>query len=377
MKVSSPIRGATLLSFALALAAILLPGGAGAASVATGAVYTMTNSASGNAVIAYARAADGTLAQIATYATGGTGTGQPRLGSQNSVLLTPDHHWLFVANPGSDDVSVLAVAADGSLTLTDREPSNGDSPESVTIRGSLVYVLNAGSPNNISGFTLDARGNLTRLPGSTRELSQEGALPAEVQFSPDGRTLVVTERNTNRIDTFRVNPSGRPDGLRSEDGSGVGPFGFAFRHDGVFVVTESFNGAAGQAAASSYSLENRRGFRLISGTVRDTQSDVCWTVITNDERYAYITNNGSGTISSYAIAADGSISLLQAVAGVTGAPGGFGTRDEDLDDSGSFLYAIDVGTRTMNVFAVNTNGSLTKLAAYGGLPSTVAGTAAY
>ncbi len=235
-------------------------------------------------------------------------------------------------------------------------------------------MLNTGTPNNISGYTLDASGNLERLRGSIRELSQEGALPAQVQFSPDGRTLVVTERTTGLIDTFKINPTGRPSDVMPHPGSGIGPFGFAFRSDGVFVVTESFDGAAGAAAASSYTLTG--GFRLISGTVGDTQTDVCWAVISTDGRYSYITNNGSGTISSYTVAADGRIALLQAVAGVTGVPGGFGTRDADFDDSGAYLYAIDVGTLTVSAFRANADGTLTKLAAYGGLPSTFAGLAA-
>lgn len=393
MNATSSSRGALLALLTLALVSALLPSSAGAATE-PGAVYTMTNSGTANEVVAYARAADGTLTQIGTYPTGGTGSGEPRLGSQNPVLLTPNHRWLFVVNPGSDDVSVFAVAADGSLTLTDRQSSNGDRPESVTIRDNLVYVLNSGQGNilpgernNISGFTFerrgDRRGQLRLLSGSRRMLSQPDALPAQVAFSPDGRTLVVTERNTNRIDTFRVTPSGRPRGVRPHDGAGIGPFGFAFRDDGVFIVTDSANGAANQAAASSYALPgDRRGaregdLRLISSTVANTQTDVCWVVITNDERYAYITNNGSGTISSYTIAADGSISLLDPAAGVTGTSGGFGTRDVDLDDSGSYLYAIDVGTLTMNAFTVNADGSLTKFAAYAGLPGTFAGAAAY
>ena len=47
-------------------------------------------------------------------------------------------------------------------------------------------------------------------------------------------------------------------------------------------------------------------------------------MITNNQHYAYVTNNGSGTISSYRVAPDGSIALLQPVAATTGAPGGSG-----------------------------------------------------
>ncbi len=365
--------GRALLALSLTMLTLSVPHAA-RADTSGGLVYTMSNAAGSNEVLAFHRAGDGTLTPNGVYPTGGSGTGQPRLGSEGSVVLTSDNRWLLVANPGSDDVSVFAVGADGTLRLTDREPSRGDRPESITVHRGLVYVLNTGSPNNISGYTLDGAGGLTRLLGSVRPLSQADALPAQVQFSPDGRTLVVTERNTNNIDTFAVSRTGRPSDVMPHPGSGVGPFGLAFRSDGAFVVTESFNGGVGQAAASSYTLSG--GFRTISGTVRDTQSDVCWAVITNDQKYAYITNNGSGTISSYTIASDGSISLLNAVAGVTGGPGGFGSRDADLTNDGKYLYAIDVGTLTVTGFQVSSDGSLAKVTTYGGFPTTFAGMAA-
>ncbi len=69
--------------------------------------------------------------------------------------------------------------------------------------------------------------------------------------------------------------------------------------------------------------------------------------------------------------------MLNPVAAVTGTSGGFGTRDAAKDASGTFLYAIDVGTLTLNVFRIHGDGALTNVAVYGGLPTTVAGTAAF
>jgi len=179
-------EGSTADALALGLLALGVAGAAGAAGASTSAgfVYTMSNAGSGNSVIAYARAADGTLAPNGAYPTGGRGTGVPRLGSPGSVVLTADRRRLLVASPGSDDVSVFAVGANG--TLTDRESSNGDRPESIAIRGSLVYVLNTGSPNNISGYTLDqssivddlvARGASVRVLDLLHPLSHDGAPP--------------------------------------------------------------------------------------------------------------------------------------------------------------------------------------------------------
>ncbi len=369
-----------------------------------GAVYLQTNSAKVNRVVVFHRAADGTLRRGHAFRTGGRGTGMPRLGSQNSVLLSRDRKWLFVANAGSSEISVFAVRdadragqrdgeddarrgdcdddRDGVLSLVDKVPSGGQMPLSLTLREHLLYVVNAGgevpggSDDNITAFTLHSDGRLAHFSGSTRSLSAPNTMPAEIAFSPDGGTLVVTERATDRIDTYRVDHNGLASGPTVHASSGVGPFGFAFRHDGVFVVTESFNGAVGQAAASSYLLSGGSSVGLITGTLRDTQSDVCWALFSANERYAYITNNGSGTISSYRVAPNGSISLLAAVAAVTGSPGGFGARDEALSDDGRYLYAIDVGTQRVNAFAVNADGGLTKLGEFGELPPTLAGLAA-
>src|SRR5690349_24812282 len=50
-------------------------------------VYTLTNAAAGNEVLAYDQAADGSLSFRAAYVTDGTGTGMG-LGSQGSIILS-------------------------------------------------------------------------------------------------------------------------------------------------------------------------------------------------------------------------------------------------------------------------------------------------
>src|SRR5262249_57582002 len=91
--------------------------------------------------------------------------------------------WVFVVNGGSNNVSVFDVLPHG-LRLVDLAASGGTMPIGVTVHRNLVYVLNAGSPNNITGFTLTNDGKLTPLAGSTRSLSSGLTGPAPMQFSP-------------------------------------------------------------------------------------------------------------------------------------------------------------------------------------------------
>jgi len=268
----------------------------------TGAVFAQTNDAAANAVVAFARAEDGTLSRTDSYPTGGLGNGVPHLPSQGSVVLAAGGTRLLVANAGSNDVSVFALSGDG-LALVDRTPSGGTTPRSIAAHGDLVYVLNAGGdgPGAISGFRQQQNGQLEPIAGSERRLSSEDADGAQVAFDPSGRTLVITERGTDRISTYTVREDGSLDGPTARPSSGATPYGFDFTADGVLVVTEAFGGQVGAAAASSYRVNGTSGAEPVSASVGNTRSEVCWAVVGKDGRHAYVTNFGDGTISSYSI----------------------------------------------------------------------------
>ncbi len=96
--------------------------------------------------------------------------------------------------------------------------------------------------------------------------------------------------------------------------------------------------------------------------------------MTKDGKYAYVTNFGDGTISSYSIAADGRIALLESIAATT-TLGELSIRDQDLSQDGRYLYAIDIFSQKVHGWRVGHDGSLTSIGAFPGLPPTVAGIA--
>jgi 6-phosphogluconolactonase len=333
-------------------------------------VYVQTNDAERNEVIAFDRSGDGRLSPLGSYDTGGRGTGKPHLASQSSVVLSDDGSRLLVANAGSDELSLFAVEPD-RLRLAARAASGGSAPTSVATRGALVYVLNNGTPS-ISGFVFGDEG-LTPLEGSTRNL--DGAAdPAQIALSPDGRTIVVTERGTNSITAFAVDERGYAGETETIPSSGATPYGFDFA-DGSIVVTEAFGGEIGKAAASAYSLAAAGRLEPVSGSVANTRSEVCWAVATPDGRFVYVTNFGDGTISSYAVREGGGLDLLEEVAASTrlGTPG---IRDEALSRDGRFLYAIDADAQRVFGWSVGDDGALEPVGEFEGVPSTVAGLAA-
>src|SRR5712671_4160252 len=186
------------------------------------AVYTLTNQVAGNAVAVFNRSADGTLTAAGTIATGGTGTGAG-LGSQGAVALSDDGRRLFAVNAGSNDVSVFDVGPAG-LSLASRTASGGPLPISLTVHGNVLYVLNAGGNGNISGFIVGTGGDLTAIAGATLPLSGTSVGPAQVQFSPDGSHLVVTEKATSRLDVYAVDANGAASWLSTTPSAGGTPF---------------------------------------------------------------------------------------------------------------------------------------------------------
>jgi 6-phosphogluconolactonase len=341
-----------------------------------GAVYTLSNSAAGNAVLAYARDADGGLSPIASYSTGGAGSGGG-LGSQGALVLTDSRRILLAVDAGSDEVTSFRVAKDGSLTWADRAPSGGDHPISVTVADGLVYVLNDGGVGNIAALSIDGHGNLTPIAGSSRPLSGPAVGPAQISFTPDRRFLVVTEKAANAIVTYAVASDGTASAPTAYASAGATPFGFDFDNAGRILVSEAFGGAANASTVSSYGISNTGVVSVVDATVATTESAACWVVTTPNGKYAYTTNTGSGTVSGFSIDASGELALLDAdgVTGITGA--GSSPIDAGTDKHGQFLYVLNGGSDSISAFGIGPDGSLSPLAGLAGLPGSSVGLASF
>lgn len=180
--------------------------------------------------------------------------------------------------------------------------------------------------------------------------------------------LVVTEKNTNQIDTWQINSQGAAvNGTTISSGVPSVPFGFTFVQPRVSLITE-----AALSALASYQVNDDGTLDLITGAVPDAGKANCWVVVTKNGRYAYVSNTGSGNVSSYTIGRDGSVSLLNtAAAGSLIAP-----IDAALSENGHFFFIREGATGTMAGFRVESDGSLTPIGTVGGLPNGAQGLAA-
>lgn len=354
---------------AVIIAGMVLFGGATAAagtppgSAVVGHTYVNDNAAGANTVAGFDRHADGSLTPIpgSPFATGGAGLGAG-LGSQGAIQTSPDRRFLLVVDAGSNEISVLKLTK-GGVPQPVGEPisSGGVQPVSIAInRFGLVYVANVGDGgSNYAGFFLTPAGRLIPLPYATVQVP-EGSGVGDVFFNSTGDRLVGTRDNPSLIDSFTVRLDGR---LVAAAGSpfpaqSLGPIGAQFRPTNPSQLYVS-NAHAGPGAGTVSAFQvSRRGVLTSIGNspVPDGQTAPCWVEISHDGKYLFAVNTGSSNLSRYAIARDGSLSLI----GTTSFRNGAGAVDARLSPDGKILSVAGGRGLVVSSFAV-TGGDLTEL----------------
>jgi 6-phosphogluconolactonase (cycloisomerase 2 family) len=111
----------------------------------------------------------------------------------------------------------------------------------------------------------------------------------------------------------------------------------------------------------------------------DGQTAPCWLVISHDGQWLYALNTGTGSVSSYAIAPDGTLTLLASTPLSTPVGTITGT-DVTVSNDDSTLYVNEAKNGTIGAFAINADGTVTQLprSPYStgfGAPSTTVGIA--
>jgi 6-phosphogluconolactonase len=346
-----------LLAAAAGLAGLAFP--ATAAAHAAPAVFTLSNQTSGNQVLVFARAADGSLSAAGAVATGGSGTGAAGT-SQGAIALSPDGRRLYAVNTDSNTITVFAV--DGThLHRLAIVPSGGAGPASITAGHGRVYVVNGGGLN-VVGFWATRHG-LARIDGGTAPLASGDAGPGQISLNPAGTALAVTNTGSNTIDTVTLNGDGSIRRLQSFASAGTTPFGFGFTRGGVLVVTDAHQTPV--SAASSYRIGHTGALRLLSGPVASNELAACWVAIKGN--IAYTADAGSGVISAFRVGRGGRLHLAAAVAanpGSTSKP-----LDESITPDGRYLDVLTAGLNSITTFRIGAGGALSTVGSVGGLPA--------
>jgi 6-phosphogluconolactonase (cycloisomerase 2 family) len=346
----------------IAVAATALLAGPAQASPDTSStpVFVQTDNLAGNTIVAYDRAADGSLQQAGSYQTGGKGGALSGavvdfLASQGSLAYDREHHLLYAVNAGSNTITVFGVHGD-RLTRRQVIGSGGSFPVSIAVRENALYVLNARDGGSVQGF-LRLDGVLVRVPAWHRSLGLDPTAapefthtPGQVTFSPDGRKLIVTTKaNGNNIDIFAVDRFG---GLSATPvvnaDPGQVPFAATFDAGGHLVVSEAAN------AVATFTINADRTLTLVDRQATG-QAATCWIVRAGSDFYA--SNAGSASLSGYHDEGSGTLTPLGTT---TTDPG---TVDAAVSSDGRFLYAQTGGNGIVDAFRIGADGSLTEVGA--------------
>jgi len=328
------------------------------------AVFVQTDNTAGNRIVAYRRAADGTLSPAGSYATGGRGgildgSVVDHTASQGSLSLDTRHGLLYAVNAGSNTISVFTVHGD-RLALRQVLGSGGTFPVSVTVHGDVVYVLNALNGGSVQGYRVLGGSALVPLPGSHRALGldptatpQFTTTPGQVAFTPDGSQLVVTTKgNGNDIDVFGVGASGRLSAAPAVNSEpGTVPFAISFDQFGHLVIAE-----AGTNAVSTFQLASSGTVSLLN-RVATGQAATCWVLPVGS--FLFASNAGTPSESRIASSPSGQLSLL----GNTATGPGAVDAATAAGNGGRFLYVQTGGNGGVDEFSVASSGDLTKIGA--------------
>ncbi len=242
----------------------------------------------------------------------------------------------------------------------------------MSVYGNKVYVLNRGS-DNIHGFWVNAEGKLSHIEGSTQPLSSTLVDAPQISFSPNGDWIIVTEKATNIVGTFKVNGDGSVATGIFTPSVGPTPFGFDFSRGRFMIVSNAAGGAAGAGSATSYTIGGNGVPDDVNGAVPDHQAAPCWFAITKYGRFAYTTNTASNNISSYYVAPWGGLYLVQEEAATTDG----GPVDIVVAANNYFVYELNGKGQNIGGYHRMFLGGLKLIGNTSGLPAPATGLTTY
>jgi hypothetical protein len=338
-------------------------------------LYTQSNETS-NSVIRFSRNTDGTLARRESTATGGMGTNAVRangstgpnsLGSQFSLITSSDNKLLFVANGGDSSVSVLNLdQTSGAASMRKTTRLAGQTPNSLAFSKGYLYVSFLRGAK-LGAYKLENDGALSQVGfydvAASAGLAATAVAPTQLVASPDGKWLLVSAgTGSNAVVSYPMNTDGTLGAPLVNNTQFATPFA------GVFVPGQSGSpvylstGITG-VSLTAYTLSQSGMLTQLSQAAASGVGAPCWLAITPNGKYAYV-GNGSGSISSYAIGANGSVTLLKSIAaeepsviqGVNSVAG-----DSWISPDGKFLYSTYLGADKIVAYAIGADGGLTKV----------------
>jgi 6-phosphogluconolactonase (cycloisomerase 2 family) len=282
--------------------------------------------------------------------------------SPNSIALTPNSKFAYVANFVSNNVSAYTVdASSGNLVPVAGGPfaAGGTAPFAAIVHpsGSFVYTVNQGSsgdPGTLSVFRIDsASGVLNVTQGSPWVANARQ--PCTIAFDPSGGFAYIPSSQDNTVAAFSINLStGAPNPVGIPLATGQKPVAASVDPSGQFLYVVNY----GSSNISGYSINAVGALFNIPGSPWPTGGTSPQAInIDPTGRFAYVTNSGSKNISVFKINATGGLALQGSPLAITGTPIAI-----SMDPSGKLLRVDSIAPDMIFTYAVDgQSGALTPL----------------
>jgi 6-phosphogluconolactonase len=278
------------------------------------------------------------------------------------IAVSADGTLVYVTSQGAPAgiAAFTANPATAALTPVTGSPfaSDGLAPFRVTVSPNrFVYVTNQNS-NDVSAFSINVQGGLTRVAGSPFSLGPGVFTPAGITLSPNGAFLYVTDQGSNQVSAFSVNQT---TGALTQIGSpvlvGTTPMGIVVSPNGAFAyVTNQISNFV-----SVLSIDQGTG-ALTQSSVSAAGLRPTGITITPNGSFLYVANEQSNDVSAFTV--NSSTGALTPAPG-NPFPAGTTPTAVTVSPDGRFLYASGALSR---IALVNSGGVTPRAIATPGRP---------
>lgn len=279
--------------------------------------------------------------------------------SPSFLALHPNRQFLYAVTESSKGtVSSFAIDSDGALTRINTQPTNGAAPCDLEVdqTGRMLVVANYQDGSTIA-YSIGQDGSLSgpttflQHQGSSVHERQQGPHAHSVDFTPNGRHVIVSDLGTDKVLTLEADPVTGTITPSSEISlpPGSGPRHFAFHPSGEFGYS------LGELASTVTALAHTRGkFETIQtvSTLPDgfegpnTTAEIA---VHPSGRFVYASNRGHDSIAVFLVdVSSGRLSQTTVVQS-----GGRTPRNFSIDPTGRYILAANQGTDNVVVFTID------------------------
>lgn len=232
-----------------------------------------------------------------------------------ALVVEGKGNFLFVANKGSDSISVFTIDPnEGTLTEV-RQPQPpqqpcastsltcpfpldaGSAPSSLATTGNSLFVVNSGT-GTLAVLSFDTTGKLSA--GSSLVT---GGTPTAMDMDSSGKFLFVTDTANNTVAPFSIGASGQLSTVGSSVPTGAYPISVHVDPTGKFLYVADRD----SNDVSAFSISSSGALAAVSGGTFPAGNGPAAVMIDSSGKFLFVANSGSNDISSFSIDSSGKL----------------------------------------------------------------------